>query len=155
MINFPMSGMPMFMFGGPQQQDLRSMDQRCPVRVEKALEFVYMMNRKTDNKVAVTEHKAEEFPGQKPTDEERATHAVAVNMLASYFEGRLKPDRQEIEAKAQQKRQGKRGKEDLPPLAIVARCPNCQGQSMMPLAGDCRVCGNEGEVVIIRRSAYK
>jgi hypothetical protein len=129
MPKFPIMMMNMpFGQDGPQEPNQK--DAYIPARVTTAMEFVSMLHHKQAERAAVSESQIQVLNGQKISPEEEATMQVALNMLAHYFEGSLKPD--SWETKKPQKTQ-------------ILVCPAC-GQ---PGDHKCPLCKGKGTIVVL------
>jgi len=125
-----------------EQQQQQAPDIIVPMRVNKALEFVALMNQKTMTRAAVSESQIQQIDGQQLTSEEGACLATAANLLSHYFAGKLTPDvwealrvdalRHEVE------RAGLMGK--LMPC-IVCCTPG-------PVQPNCFLCNGTGKILV-------
>ena len=139
--------MPMFIGDVPDGPPASSSGD-VPARINKALEFLGMLQTKQMNRAAVAESQIQIIDGQKLTEEETATQCTALNLLNQYFAGKLQPDAWEaikVEALTNRNKNKKAISGKLRALA----CPACGGN---PGDQNCPLCEGKGTLVIVSGS---
>lgn len=135
--------MPMF---GPQQEapEMVTADIVVPARVNKAMQFLSMLNDKQMDRAAASDNQIQIIDGKKLSPEEEATKQVALNMLAHYFDGNLQPDNWEtIKSQSLSCRNKKKA---ISGKLRAMSCPACGGA---PGDKNCPLCDGKGTLVIV------
>jgi hypothetical protein len=140
-------GMPMGMGMqfAPSEPQQRIDEIVVPPRIDKAMQFLNMLNRKTEVQVAASEHEIREVEGQKLTEEELTAQATACNLLNQYFAGQLAPDGWEkLKVEAIKRKNIRKKKSQDRAVGSVINCPICGGGKVRK---DCPLC--EGTTTIV------
>lgn len=135
--HFFISGVPLTHSDNQHRGGQQAPEVLLPPRVQKAMQFVDMMTRKTQTGAAVSESMIELIDGQKLQDEEGAALATACNLLNEYFAGKLQPDVWELLAIE---------KDNKPPQRrVMIFCISC-GRG--PADPACQICHGAGNIYV-------
>lgn len=130
----------------PQQQTQVQTDFPVPSRVEKAMQFLDLLNSHTRSYVATNEMSIEKFKGRDLTGEERDTKDSALMVLRQYFEGKIGLDPWEklrYEALTSRGAFQKAMMNRNMPTATMP-CPQCKGAR----GQQCQLCLGCGQVAL-------
>jgi hypothetical protein len=123
-----------------------------PPRVEKAFELLRALTLKTSVNMAGRVERSGsqdlgtlEVEGQKLTIEEQQVQRAALELLSSYFNGKLKESGWDGVRERQAEEEGE------PKLWNEISCPNCMVHNRQ-MQGNCLMCGNAGRVKVARVS---
>lgn len=140
----PMGGLPSFfpIASFLQQAPPLPPDLVIPVRVEKAMEFLELMFRKTMERAIASEHQVVHLDGQKLIPEEENTQTAALQLLQKYFDGKLPRDPwEDLRYAAISQRLQMAGRQD----GSVIFCVFCGGKPPHP---QCSYCHGQGRLLV-------
>lgn len=145
-----MPGMPMGM-GQQQQQQQVGNEADCPIRVQRAMEYVQALNQATMKRAAVTDTTVHEIDGRELTAEERDCRDSALKVIREYFDGKLKMDVwEDFRHKFQQSKIQLNNAVQTAASSIalqggeVLNCPRCE----RPGDTSCKMCGGTMKCVV-------
>jgi hypothetical protein len=123
----------------PVSQQQRGCDNEVPARVRVALAFLDSLTMKTLTRCYSNDVSHNEVQGQELLPVERQSQAAALNMLTSYFNGKLAPSKwEELEILENEQSQ-------------LIHCPACNATGKNRYATNCPTCEGRGFLVVSKQ----